>query len=960
MPLQISLKSAFGQAATNFPFFKPAEPLTQNAEAASALVQKTLSDDAFIAHVRDVLSRPDDPAEHPIQAVRSSLHGGLSAGQRMQAAGIVLAHTDAELTARPGAWAQLAMALLDAGAIMPDALPDKIAHVLDRAVETENLNGLFECLRLGLRLAPEKIMERKDALNAAVLRTYTAPSSDEDAVQLAISRIDKICLYNNSIGRVLSGTVDKLIESGVAAAIRLGDFEGLRDVLSADFEKTAGRNLSRINSGLQCDSLSFLLDRMTNITPSETYEYLSWYRVLATDMTPQPAAAAMLLDEKYDTVLRRVFPEVLREALKPGDLDVKGTNLRQIMTYAQPDARLLNEMTLGIIDDYIAAGEAAHALRIAADTRLLELRGGEPVLTTGQAEKMAHDFMAHGAHGPAQLLSGLLENHPDAAARALRDEINGALAEKAGMSPAAHIVHQLAPILSGGADETARAFAAFVHAIPLSDAATAQADMLAPVWDAFERAIPHAKPLGEFRPDNAPATAAEMHDLSLSVAAYMGVVQTQLPVILPTGASGASILNRMVEAAQPNGSDLSFADFSVRGSGIHSMANEDGEWTHDVGFSFLTAQRAHTDVVEGQRVTKRTLLSLPVISLDAGILADTLAHGGEGVVRATQEIAGIFNHDYFHHFTAAIINPYYSTYNGGLDSGKIPYGLVQQKIEEQAENDKRPFNNVSAAPRSSREYLYGRWNNYGQNEKEWPVFGSPHANYEGHAMHMHNVLYRRYLDDTPVGVALRRHIDDCADGVAALGARMAAAGKSPEAVAEMKFYYASYLTFNLRRLVPLDHPVMQHADAAIARMDIDRKECRAIVRRLATAMDLRDLDKRHANVAEMSGVNPRDPDIDPVAAARWNGIRMSVNVLNMLYMDKYADAQAKSIPALREALSVIRTDLSFMDKAGGLALADSALAAQHAVEHARHKDRVVRIPRAEDGRDHGARMAVTF
>jgi len=228
-------------------------------------------------------------------------------------------------------------------------------------------------------------------------------------------------------------------------------------------------------------------------------------------------------------------------------------------------------------------------------------------------------------------------------------------------------------------------------------------------------------------------------------------------------------------------------------------------------------------------------------------------------------------------------------------------------------------------------------------------------------MHMHNALYRRYLDDTPMGVALRQHIDDCGDGVAALGARMAAAGKSPTAVAEMKFYYASYLTFNLRRLVPLDHPVMQHAEAAIARMDIDPGECRGIVSRITAALQQRDLDKRLANVAEMSGVNPKDPAINPVAAARWNGIRMSVNVLNMLYIDKYADAQAKSIPALREALSVIRTDLTFMDKAGGVALADSALAAQYAANRAREdKEQPVRIPRADERRDRTARPAASI
>jgi hypothetical protein len=227
-------------------------------------------------------------------------------------------------------------------------------------------------------------------------------------------------------------------------------------------------------------------------------------------------------------------------------------------------------------------------------------------------------------------------------------------------------------------------------------------------------------------------------------------------------------------------------------------------------------------------------------------------------------------------------------------------------------------------------------------------------------MHMHNRLYRDYMDDGPAGAALRRHIDDCADGVAVLGERWAAAGKAPRAVAEMKFYYASYLTFNLRRLVPLDHAVMQHAEKAIARMNIDPKQCRAIVGDITAVMNYTGYEKRLANVSEMAAVDPEDRRLDPVAAARWNGIRMSVNVLNMLYMDKYADAQAKALPALKEVLAVIHDDLAFMDEAGGVAEAERLLAKQKNSGMSAFGNERPLIPRRDERQDRDARLAANL
>lgn len=949
MSLSSSLKDIFSRSAGSVaaaPVASIAGDAIKRALGPHIPADSALTNTAFMAHIRAVLAvaytgRAGDRPDLPL---RTSLHGGIATRDRMAAAAVAVKGAPLEMDACLGSWAMLAAVLIDEGQITVREIADRALAVASRALEEEkNLNGLLACIQLACRVKNEYAEQNQSSIAASLSRATALVCAEPLTAIQAQRHIAQLLEHKVVLGKSVDDALRQLGEAGAMAALDENDPVAALDFLQTNKSEALETNYSYLRPDARLRLLEQLLDGMEAPAPSDESldtEFFYWYQRLAAYAPPQTAAAAAAMEERQRACVCRVLSGVLYEELMPG-LNGNSTRARRIIRSLAPGQALLNEALEAVIDRHIAEFHPERALAIATDPQLLVMRGPVPPLTAAQKSALAEQFAATGQADRLRDLSVLAGDAPVADT------------EK---DPAV-IVHSLAPILSGAADHGARAFARFVRNISLDDAAAAQADMLAPVWDAFEHAAPRLQPLGKGRPANAPATAEGMHALSRAVAGYMGVAQTQLPVIMPAGWSAARMLNDIAAVNHVMSQAMSFADYSVRGSAIYAMANGDDGRTHPIGFSFLTARRVHSVVVDGMRVAKESLLSLPVISLDAAILKDTMAHGGEGIVRAAQEIAGIFNHDYFHHFTAAIINPYYAHVNG-LTFGDTAYALLEKELENRRAADRNVFNVRSAATPASREYLYGRWNEYGQNDREWPVFGSPGADYEGHAMHMHNRLYREYMDDGPAGAALRRHIDDCADGVAALGERLAAAGKEPRAVAEMKFYYASYLTFNLRRLVPLDHPVMQHAESAIARMAIDPNQCRAIVRDITGVMRDTDYHKRLANVSAMAAVDADDPALDPVAAARWNGIRMSVNVLNMLYMDKYADAQAKALPALKEVLAVIHDDLTFMDSGGGLPAAERLLA--HKQKEDSGLKEPPRLPRHDERRDRDARPAASL
>jgi hypothetical protein len=198
---------------------------------------------------------------------------------------------------------------------------------------------------------------------------------------------------------------------------------------------------------------------------------------------------------------------------------------------------------------------------------------------------------------------------------------------------------------------------------------------------------------------------------------------------------------------------------------------------------------------------------------------------------------------------------------------------------------------------------------------DWPVF-SKNGNYEYHALHLHNVLYRRYMDDGPAGVRARAALDGYMDGVRKLGDTMAAQGVSSDNINRIKCYYANMMAFHLRRIVPVDHELMQSAEAHIDNLGIDKDYLRGSLH--ASVYTLVRNPKREQSIKEQSGVDPRADDITPGQAARWNSVLSSVNVLNLLYKKEYAEAQEKALPALRQTISIVARDMRALEYRGGM------------------------------------------
>ncbi|MBU0859368.1 MAG: hypothetical protein KJ667_05480, partial [Alphaproteobacteria bacterium] len=75
---------------------------------------------------------------------------------------------------------------------------------------------------------------------------------------------------------------------------------------------------------------------------------------------------------------------------------------------------------------------------------------------------------------------------------------------------------------------------------------------------------------------------------------------------------------------------------------------------------------------------------------------------------------------------------------------------------------------------------------------------------------------------------------------------------------------------------------------------------------------------RLENVSIQVDVNPSAPEITAAQSARWHGCLSAVNVLNLLYAEKYQSAREQALPALRESLTVVTRDIEALDKNGGM------------------------------------------
>jgi hypothetical protein len=295
--------------------------------------------------------------------------------------------------------------------------------------------------------------------------------------------------------------------------------------------------------------------------------------------------------------------------------------------------------------------------------------------------------------------------------------------------------------------------------------------------------------------------------------------------------------------------------------------------------------------------------------------------GGTEVLKNFQRIAAIFNHDYFHHFTARIIGPYF-LYNG-IDFDATPYKRLmgQDNIQQgtapvKDEDGAVRFNQISAV--GVEQYKRFEEESY-NDEKTWHKFSkSSGANYEYHALHLHNVLYQRYMDHGPAGKRMRQHVADYFKAVKTLGDTLSAAGEPQSKIDNIKTYYANLMAFHLRRLVPHTHHLMRQAEYHIDNLGITPEYTKELMERQVRDLVRDAHGKRLHSVTAQTDVSPIDPNITAGRAARWQGCLAAVNILNLLHNEEYVAAREDALPALRQSISVIQRDLKTVEYRGGM------------------------------------------
>lgn len=485
----------------------------------------------------------------------------------------------------------------------------------------------------------------------------------------------------------------------------------------------------------------------------------------------------------------------------------------------------------------------------------------------------------------------------------------------------------LAPVITED-NGAAADFLRTVYETPHAAIGHAQTEALSYIWDALERADAAITTMPDAARPDIPFTAAGLRALSHSVTRNMCVAQTQMPLIIPDGLRLSRHLDESIMDSDEY-TDAGMESFSsfVIGSKTEVSWVSGPETAHRRGmsrFGFALIQKEERHESGNAAASFIKLLALPVITIDDVVMEQTMKHEGEGILRHLQMIAGLFNHDYFHHFTARIINPYFGERAGALNIGRTPYGLLMGAEHRIPVSDPQDIRKITArGPEQTTRFNSER---YGHEDPVWTAFNI-YSPYEFHALHLHNVLYRDYLDHGPAGKALREHVTGYMDGVADLAASMRRTGSAEGDIQSTQFYYATLLSFHLLRLVPFGHPVMKLLEDKIAESPLNPVLCRRNLERALN--DARG--NKYERLAARTGVilDPRWRTVPETAEfVRACAFFAAERVLNPIYHARYEPARAYALAAMRQNLSVVQRDMNIVERRGGLDAACHLLATE--------------------------------
>lgn len=633
------------------------------------------------------------------------------------------------------------------------------------------------------------------------------------------------------------------------------------------------------------------------------------------------APEAARLDARYLAMTRGIFDGTmarLRAAAEQPERVREWTWLPRLMQRTTPDRKDLLRALCDLSDAVATHATPADTLYFATDATIAMKSGFPDALSAARAAVLTDALIAAGDENDMRhLRAHIAQNRPDLAALGAR------LDEVLPPQDATDIVARLSPVIDCRNDEAGREFLKYVRALPHEDAARAQADELADVFAALERAERDLQAHQGRSRSGVPMTAAGLRALMLDLCDKINVVQMQAAIIAPATGKLADYLKGLMKQEGWSGPAIDCSQFGAGGGRLTVLTSPDGKTAYNTGFDFLQVRVTKPYSTGKTAYAEKKMIAIPIVTVDETIMQQTIEAGDDKILPALRDISAVFNHDYYHHFTGRLINAYFTPHYYPVS--QTPYGVAmgpERKIKGLSltkYGDRQDFREYES---HGPEQLYRHYmETYVYNGTDAPRFAEGNPNYEYHSLTLHNQLYRGYMDAGPAGAKMRAYVDNYFDGVAQLRQRMTETGKSPEDINRNQMYYSNLLAFHLRRLVPHEHPLMQQAEARINTLGIDPDYARAVFDRrvdIVKRANGNTLKRYHAVNAQI-GVEAHRADLSIGEMVRWQGCATAVRVLNLMYGEKYEAARAQALPVMRDMLSVVARDMQIVEYRGGRA-----------------------------------------
>ncbi len=557
-------------------------------------------------------------------------------------------------------------------------------------------------------------------------------------------------------------------------------------------------------------------------------------------------------------------------------------------------------------------------------------------ILTGYMEQMRYNaalillqndpFLDHGANGlltphDIRKMRADFKISDDVAATAGLDDYNRRYKKTRAARINTRLLDSFAPILHDNSGDAT----AMVDALEMTrhdNVVKAQNLALAPVWNALAALDPHTpqyvdtlkeeKPVtsifdvigDERKKPDTPFSAKTLSTMFNDVSRYMNVVQLQNPVIGATEKRPDALLDDTLK----DRSRLPVYNTAVFGNDRFGKATlayrPDGTPLH-TQYTFLLVRKNNEAGHQGTAaISTQRLYSMPLVRIDDDILSLTMDRGGRALLNAYQDIETIKNHDYFHHLTARIVNPYFSTpLYTCLNFSEQPYARFMGEFNELDIPDHGKVSSFGKTEHGMESYA--RKYQSGKNSAELAGLGS--EPYEFHAMHIQRSAYQNVLHAGPEGRKMETAIDRFFDGLERLSDRIVERPDRRANADTLKIYYCALIYNALLYVAPYDHPLMQRCEARIDALDINRHALYRLYGIRQGKRTAKTLDK----IANAAGLdNTPLSDMTAAQILRWNAYAVAHKYMVAIHAndEKTQAAQKITLPALRNHLSAIGKD----------------------------------------------------